>query len=81
MKTKFAIAAALAAMLASPALAAPPKHRAPVSNDTEAYGAALTARPYANRSDFSMFGNRVIGEDPDPNIRSQMQHDPVPSEY
>ena len=51
MKTKFAIAAALAAVLASPALAAPPKHRAPVSNDTDAslIDHAITALPTALR--------------------------------
>jgi len=27
------------------------------------------------------FGNRVVGEDPDPNIRAQLLHDPVMSEY
>jgi hypothetical protein len=79
MKTKLAIAAALAAVLTSPALAAPPKHRAPVSHDTmNAYGAAT---PYSSRGDVVMFGSRVVGEDPDPNIRSQMQHDPAVSEY
>lgn len=82
MKMKFAIATVLAAVLVSPAFAAPPKYRAPVTNDTEAYGTAGPVQPYANRGgEVSMFGNRVIGADPDPNIRSQMQHDPALSEY
>jgi len=80
MKSKLVIAAAVA-LAASPVLAAP-RHRAPVGNQPmNAYGAASSAQSYANRGDVVMFGNRVVGEDPDPNIRTQMLHDPVVSEY
>jgi hypothetical protein len=69
------------ALLASSAFAAPLKHRAPVAHDTtNPYGQA--EQHYLGRqSDVVMFGGHVVGEDPDPNIRSQMLHDPVPSEY
>jgi hypothetical protein len=32
----------------------------------------------APRGDIVLFGNQVIGQDPDANIRTQMLHDPVP---
>ena len=80
MKKTFIIVAALAAF-ASPALAATSKqHLAPVQDVTPAngpYGAYDSPR---NR-DVVMFGNRIVGEDPDPAIRAQMQHDPAGSEY
>jgi hypothetical protein len=80
MKTKLAITVALATVLASPAFAAVPKHHAPSADTMESYGQS-NERYVTRPSDAVTFGNRVIGEDPDPNIRSQMQHDPTPSEY
>jgi hypothetical protein len=81
MKTKIAISAALAVVLASPAFAAPPKHRVPAASaPMESYGQS-NERYVAKQPDAVTLGNRVIGEDPDPNIRSQMEHDPTPSEY
>lgn len=69
---------ALATVAASPVSAAPLKHRAPVSQDLP-YG-QIGGQLYAGRPDVVTLGGRVVGEDPDINIRSQMQHDPAVSE-
>ena len=82
MKAKIALALAVTAVLTAPAFAAPPKHRATVERDPMAPYAQGAYQPFVGRqSDVVTFGNRVIGEDPDPNIRAQMLHDPVMSEY
>jgi hypothetical protein len=85
MKMFFAVvsAALLTIALGSPTFAAS-KHRNQVRNDSaRAYGAARAgAYAYeAPRGGFVTFGNRVIGQDPDPNIRSQMLRDPFPGNY
>jgi hypothetical protein len=91
MKKLFAtlsVAAAVAAVIASPALAQSAKHRHHVrapyaaSNSYAAYAAApygsyQPARPSA-RGSYSVYdirGNRV-GSDPDPTVRDQLAHDP-----
>lgn len=82
MKVVLAAAVALATAFASSAYAAPPKHRAPVDRDTLVPYAQGATVPYAaHQPDVVMLGNRVVGEDPDPAIRTQLLHDPVPSEY
>jgi hypothetical protein len=84
MKKLLATSVALATVfaLASPALAAPPKHRAPVAHDTmEPYGQSGHEQYLARQPDVVTGVGRVIGEDPDPNIRVQMLRDPVPNEY
>ena len=82
MKTKVALVLAVTAVLTAPAFAAPPRHRAAVSRDAMEPYAQGTYQPFVGRqSDVVTFGNRVVGEDPDPNIRAQMEHDPVMSEY
>jgi hypothetical protein len=85
MKAKIALALAVTAVLSVPAFAAPPKHHATTERDPMAPYAQETQgayQPFVGRpSDVVTFGNRVVGEDPDPNIRSQMLHDPVMSEY
>jgi hypothetical protein len=80
MKTKIALGLALAAALSTSAFAAPRHHAAVEADSMSSYGQASTERFYSPRSDVVTFGNRVIGQDPDLNIRSQMEHDPVPSE-
>jgi hypothetical protein len=74
---------ALAALLASPALAASRAPRAQSGHD--AYAAANGPRVITNRTlvgpNAVVFGNRVVGQDPDVHIRAQIQHDPVPNEY
>lgn len=80
-KTILAAGIALATVFASPAFAAPPKHRAPVANDTVSTYGRANGQFMARQSDLVTFGNRVVGEDPDLNIRSQLLHDPEPSEY
>lgn len=81
MKNILATGAALAvlASLASPAFAASSKHRAPVAYD--AYSQGNNEQVYSRPSDVVTFSGRVVGEDPDANIRTQILHDPVPSEY
>jgi hypothetical protein len=83
MKTKIApglaLGLALAAALSTSAFAAPKHHAAVETDSSSSYGQS-TERYYSPRSDVVTFGNRVIGQDPDLNIRSQMEHDPVPSE-
>jgi hypothetical protein len=80
MKTKLALGLALAAALSTSAFAAPKHHAAVESDGSASYAQPATERYYGPRSDVVTFGNRVIGQDPDLNIRSQMEHDPVPSE-
>jgi len=77
-----AAAAVLVAALASPTLAAP-KHRNHGKDATRAYGTANPGGYYAPNSNGRVvaFGNRVIGQDPDPNIRLQMRRDPNPGNY
>ena len=78
MKIKIAIGLALAAVLASPAFAA---HHVPAATaPMESYGQS-NERYVPRQPDVVTLGSRVIGEDPDANIRSQMEHDPTPSEY
>ncbi len=74
---------ALAALLAAPALAA---NRAPrAQSGFDAYAAANGPRAITNAAvrgaTVVLFGNRVVGQDPDLHIRGQLQHDPVASEY
>ena len=81
MKAKLSIIAVLATVLASPAFAAP-RHLAPVRDDTlPAYGDSVSGQYAAHHPDVVTFGSRVVGEDPDQNIRTQLLHDPEPSEY
>jgi hypothetical protein len=75
--TAVALGTVLAA-LASPASAAPPKHRAPVADDTSPYGALPPERMMAPQSSVVITDGRVVGADPDPNIRTQLLHDPYP---
>jgi hypothetical protein len=86
--TTLSLAAGVAAIIASPALAQSGKHRQHVrapyaaSNPYAAYAAApygsyQPARPSA-RGSYSVYdirGNR-IGSDPDPTVRDQLAHDP-----
>jgi hypothetical protein len=66
---------------AAPAFAAPPKHRAPVVNDTGPYGPLPQERLMAPRSSVVSTEGRVVGADPDPNIRTQLLHDPDPTGF
>jgi hypothetical protein len=85
MKKLLATGVALAtvlASLASPAFAAPPKHRAPVANDTMApYGQSTYEQDSARHSGVVTQNGRIVGEDPDPNIRTQLLRDPDPSGF
>lgn len=80
---KIATGLVLATMLAAPAFAAPPKHRAVTDPEAMSQYGQATNQPFlARRSDEVVtLGDRVVGADPDVNIRSQLLHDPVPSEY
>ena len=85
MKKLLTTGAALAtvfASLASPAFAAGPKHQAPVANDVVAQSLQrsheeLLARP----SDVVTAEGRIIGADPDQNIRTQLLHDADPNGF
>ena len=74
LTTSVALATVFAS-LASPAFAASTRHRAPVANDAvEPYGQPgdeALARP----SDVAVTEGRVVGADPDPNIRTQLIRD------
>ena len=80
--TTVAIGTVLSA-LAAPAFAAPPRHRAPapVANDTGPYGAFPQERLMAPPSTVVSSEGRVVGADPDPNIRTQLLHDPDPNGF
>ena len=80
MKKTFIIVAALAAF-ASPALAATAKQGAPLLQDTATANGPYAGYDSPRDRNVVMFGNRIVGEDPDPAIRAQMQHDPAQSEY
>lgn len=85
MKKLRATSVALATMIASlvsPAFAAPPKHRAPVVNDTMGSNRQSPNDQYlARQPDVVTDNGRVVGEDPDPNIRTQLLRDPDPSGF
>lgn len=83
MKTTIATGLVLATVLAAPAFAAPPKHRAVIDRDSTAPYAQVEGQSFTTRrpDDAVILGDRVVGADPDPNIRAQILHDPVPSEY
>ena len=75
MKKLLATSATLAtvlAALASPAFAA---HRAPVGHDTP-YGQRSGDQTLARPSDVVVTEGRVVGADPDINIRTQLLRDP-----
>ena len=89
MKKLFAtasLAAALAAVIASPALAQNGTHRHsrdsyaasnPFAAYAAPYGSYRAQRPSA-RGSYSVYDTRgqYVGSDPDPTIRSQLAHDP-----
>ena len=85
MKKLLTTSAALAtvfASLASPAFAAVPRHQAPVANDAAAQylqrsHEELLARP----SDVVTSEGRIVGADPDQNIRTQLLHDADPNGF
>jgi hypothetical protein len=85
MKKLLTTGAALAtvfASLAAPAFAAAPRHQAPVANDAvtqylQRSHEELLARP----SDVVTSEGRVIGADPDQNIRTQLLHDADPNGF
>jgi len=85
MKKLFAtmsLAAAVAAVIVSPALAQNGTHRHArdayaASNPFAAYGSYRAQRPSA-RGSYSVYDTRgqYVGSDPDPTIRSKLAHDP-----
>ena len=80
MKKLLATSAALATVLAalsSPAFAA---RRAPVGNDTP-YGQPSGDQTLARPSDLAVTEGRVVGADPDINIRTQLLRDPTQGGY
>jgi hypothetical protein len=87
--TTVSVAAGLAALIASPALAQNTKHRHQARNTYAVTSpfAAYAAAPYGSyrpvrpsaRGSYSVYdirGNRV-GSDPDANVRNQLAHDPT----
>jgi opacity protein-like surface antigen len=80
---KMLVAISLSTLLAASAFAAPATQRTQRGFEAQAsaqypngqYGQFQYAAPQSNAV---VFGGRVIGHDPDPNIRTQMLHDPVP---
>ena len=79
--TKLLVSAvAVVILLSSSALAASKARQ--VKRDYQAYASAArnAVDRYDDRSTV-MFGNRIVGQDVDRNIRTQILHDPIPSEY
>ncbi len=77
MKT-LVVAVALAAAVASPALAQTPSRRAPVqqypSQFDQSYG--RTEQPRSNYTGHDVYENgRYLGADPDPNVRLELRRD------
>jgi hypothetical protein len=73
LATSAALATALAA-LSSPAFA---QRRAPVGHDTTMpYGQPSGDQMLARPSDLAVTEGRVVGADPDANIRTQLLRDP-----
>ena len=73
--------ATLATVLASPAIAAPPRHHAVARDSMAAYSTDPNAQYYARDPDVVIDGNRVVGRDPDIGIRSQLLKDDHVSDY
>ena len=76
MKKTLIVVATLVSV-ATPVLAAPAAHRAPVNQDTSVMNgpyAAYDQSPAQNHN-VAALGSRVVGEDPDPGIRSQLIRD------
>lgn len=76
MKKSLIFSVALATVLAAPAFAAAPKYRAPVTGNDTPY--RQTMMPPANSV---ITEGKLVGVDPDPNIRTQLLHDPDPSGF
>ena len=80
MKKILIVVSALATVLTTSAFAQTTQRRAQNSiqrpADTVVSGQYVTNDPY-----IVIESNRVLGRDPDPNIRTQMRHDPVANEY
>jgi hypothetical protein len=74
-------ASVVLALLSAPAFAAPIKHRSAVEPAMPSENQIVPPNYSVRRPDVVTFGDRVIGADPDPNIRAGLAHDPVPSEY
>jgi len=68
--------------LASTAFAAPSKHRAPVASDTpQSYAKNANEELLARPSDVVTAEGRIVGADPDLNIRTQILRDWSQSAY
>lgn len=69
-------------LLASPAVAAPPKHRAPVASDaTMPFGQSATVQFGARQASVITGSGSTVLVDPDPNIVTQLLRDPDPSGF
>lgn len=79
---KILIASVLAAVAASPALAAS-KHARNNNASTmpRAYTAAEAAYAYSPASQFVVLNGQVIGADPDPFIRGELVREGSPADY
>ena len=85
MKTTFAVSMAVAAVIASSSFASAATIHRPAA---DAYAAANGqyygqnyGQQYQQPQTAVTLGNRVVGQDPDANIRAQLERDPVPTEY
>ena len=83
MKTMMVVAATLATVLASPALAQSANGHVPYdlysaqARHTQTYSRQQARRPSPHRS-WNVYGTdgHYIGSDPDPDVRNQLEHDP-----
>jgi hypothetical protein len=89
MTMKAIIAAAVLALIATPALAQKSRHRAPVAcKDTRAHFSLLETifstgpAPQPNGCAPAVYeGGRFVGQDPDPNVRSELRRNPEREGY
>ena len=77
MTKRLLVLTAIAAIVASPALAAQSTHRGHRADP--GYAASKAYR--SADSNVVIDGNRVVGQDPDVNIRAQLRRDSAVSDY
>lgn len=82
MKKLLFVASALATVLTTSAFAQTQTTPRRVHHYVQRPSTYVTNGQYMTNDPYLVIENdRVVGRDPDPNIRTQLRHDPVPNEY